>query len=91
MTGVLIEHDPSPMKLEVLSVEDWPLQSDPVGRSERNYSRTETSFVIAGEGLLQEPGEKAVPVGAGDLVTIMPDTICTWTITKAIERHYSKG
>jgi uncharacterized cupin superfamily protein len=91
MPQILVEHDPSPMKLEVLDVEEWPTVVEPVGSSEHDYRQTETSYIVEGEGAIKAVGEEAVLIGTGDLVTILPDTICTWTITKEIERHYSKG
>jgi hypothetical protein len=91
LTQVLVEKDPSPMKLEVLYVEEWPVAIDSVGSSAHVYPITETSYILEGEGEIEAIGEDAVLVGAGDLVTILPDTTCTWTITKEIQRHYSKG
>lgn len=91
MNKVLVEQDPSPMKLEVLGVDDWPVAREAVGTSERNYQQSETSYILEGSGKIEIQGDQPVSFSAGDLVTVMPETCCVWNITEAIERHYSKG
>ena len=53
MPQVLVEHDPSPMKLEVLDVEEWPTVIEPVGSSEHVYRQTETSYIVGGAGVIE--------------------------------------
>ena len=91
MSAVLVEQFPSPMKLEVLGVDDWAVASEPVGTTERHADVTETSFILSGAGEITVKGEAPVSFAAGDLVTVMPQTLCVWNITEAIERHYYKG
>lgn len=91
MPRVLVERSPSPMKLDVLGVEDWPLVVEPAGRVVRHCPTTETSYIASGAGEISVRGEEPVPFAAGDLVTVMPDTECAWDITEEIERHYYKG
>jgi uncharacterized cupin superfamily protein len=91
MNKVLVEQDPSPMKLEVLGVDDWPVAREAVGVSKREYTVSETSYIIEGSGEIKIPDNESVSFSAGDLVTVMPETCCIWNITEAIERHYSKG
>ena len=79
------------MKLEVLGVEDWPLVVEPAGLVVRHCPSTETSYIAGGAGEITVRGEEPVRFAAGDLVTVMPDTECTWDITEEIERHYYKG
>ena len=79
------------MKLEVLNVDDWPLINEAVGEIVRHCAETETSFVIDGTGRVEVEDGEPVSFSAGDLVTVLPDTRCTWHITEAIERHYYKG
>ncbi len=88
---VLVEQAPSPMKLEVLNVEYWPVIKEPAGISERHYAETETSFIVAGAGEIAVEGQATVKFTAGDLVTVLPETQCLWHVTAAIERHYCKG
>ncbi len=91
MNGVLIESDPSPIKLEVLGVEDWYLVKEQVGQRSHLESRTETSYIVEGSGTITDEDGHQHPFMEGDLVTIMPNTECRWHITEAIERHYSNG
>lgn len=87
MNLVLVENDPSPMKLEVLGAEDWPLVVDSIGTVERTINNTETSYILDGEAQIVVQGELPIIIKEGDLLTIMPHTQCVWTITKAIHRH----
>jgi len=79
------------MKLEVLNVDDWPLATEPVGVTERTVVHTETSYIVSGSGEITTADGDHIAFAEGDLVTVMPDTACTWNITEAIERHYSNG
>ncbi len=91
MNQVLIEQSPSPMKLEVLNVDDWAVARDPEGVAERYYPQTEMSYIVDGAGTITTPEGDVVQFASGDLLTIMPETHCVWYITEAIERHYNKG
>jgi len=94
MSQILVEQYPSPMKLDVLGAEDWPVMEEPVGVIEREVTNTETSYIVEGAGVicpLPESAGAAAEFSAGDLVTIMPETRCRWTITEAVERHYANG
>ena len=91
MNPVLVETNPSPMKLEILGVEDWPILHQEVGQFAQTATQTETSFIISGEARLLVEGKEPVIVGESDLVTILPGTSCSWHITKAIKRHHSLG
>ena len=91
MNQILVEHDPSPMKLEVLNVDDWPVMREAVGQVKRHYPQTELSYIVEGGGSITADGAAPVYFGPGDLVTVMPQTQCVWNITEAIERHYSNG
>jgi len=88
---LLVEHDPSPMKLEVLNVDHWPLVHEPEGVVHRSTKNSETSYIVSGSGEISTPAGESVSFVEGDLITVMPDTQCTWNITEAIERHYYNG
>ena len=87
MGAILVEHDPSPMKLEVLGVEDWPVGGEEVSVFDKVYGGTETSYILRGRAEITPEGGETVVVRPGDLVTFMPDTRCTWRIIEAMERH----
>ena len=88
MNEILIEHDPSPMKLEMLGVYDWRVCSEAVLVEERLYARTESTYIIAGRAGITTADGETVIINPGDLVTFMPDACCTWNITEAMERCY---
>ena len=91
MQQVLIESNPSPMKMEILNVEDWPILHHEPGEFCATVDRTETSFILSGEAELRVEGYDPVFVMTDDLVTILPGTVCRWHITKAIKRHHLMG
>ncbi|MGI9311349.1 MAG: cupin domain-containing protein [bacterium] len=85
--GILVERDPSPMKLEVLGAEQWPLRTEPVAVQMRDYARTATMLVVRGRARITPQHGPDVAIGDGDLVTFLPRTRCTWRITEALEMH----
>ncbi len=91
MPSVLRESSPSPMKLEVLGVDDWPVSHHSPSLWNRYIEQTEMSYILSGAGEIHVQDEPAVSFIAGDLITVMPDTTCIWNITEAIERHYKTG
>jgi len=91
MTGVLIEHDPSPMKLEVLGVDGWPTRSDPVSVQAISYECTETSLLIAGHAVITPEDGEPVEAREGDLVICLGGITCVWDIKETVIRHYKDG
>ncbi|MGI9303598.1 MAG: cupin domain-containing protein [Gammaproteobacteria bacterium] len=91
MTQILVEHDPSPMKLEVMAVDSWPVVDKPVSTFSRDYEQTQTCYIAEGHALVSAEGGEAVEVGEGDLVTLMPGLSCTWDIQSAMKIHYLCG
>jgi uncharacterized cupin superfamily protein len=87
MNQVLVESDPSPMKLEIMGAEEWPLLIHAPGTYQHCVSATESSYIVEGNATVVSGNALPVTVSEGDLLTIMPDTECVWTITKAIHRH----
>lgn len=79
------------MKLEVLNVDDWPLVHEKQGVSHKTNSNTETSYIVSGAGEISTLEGEKITFAQGDLITVMPDTECTWNITEAIDRHYYNG
>jgi uncharacterized cupin superfamily protein len=85
---ILVEHDPSPMKLEVLGVESWPIWTKEVSRFPWNYDRTEMCYLLEGDVLVTPDGGEPVRISAGDLVTFLADLRCTWDIRMPVKKHY---
>ena len=72
-------------------MDDWSVIREAPGDSERHYPATETSYIARGCGHILVDGEEPQSFCTGDLITVLPDTLCVWNITEAIERYYSKG
>ena len=77
---ILVESDPSPMKLEVLGVDEWEIAVREPATFTREYDHTETCYILAGEACITPRNGDPVWVGEGDLVTLLPGLVCTWFI-----------
>ena len=91
MDSILIEHNVSPAKLDVLYIEDWPIWEKEVSEFEWEYDKSETCYIIEGEAIVTPVGQEPVTITEGDMVTFPKGMKCTWKITEAIEKHYSFG
>ena len=88
MSDILIERDVSPLKLEVLGVEDWAMRREEVASSERAFAQTETTYIVSGRAEIILPDGELLEIDAGDLVTFLPDSRCVWKVIEAMERAY---
>ena len=88
MSELLIEHNPSPLKLEVLGVDDWPLRTDDVSTFVARYETTEVSYVTAGEAIVTTQNGESILAREGDMITCMPGSECKWVIKETLTRHY---
>lgn len=52
MAWITVEHNPSPMKLDVLNVEGWPIWRKEVSTFERTYDCTEICYILEGEAIV---------------------------------------
>lgn len=91
MSGILVEHNPSPMKLEVMGVEDWPIWTKDVSTFKWSYEETETCYLLEGEAIVTPDGGEPVRLREGDLVTFLADLACTWEIRSPVKKHYRLG
>lgn len=89
MTQLLIEHAPSPMKLEVLNVDDWPTIHKSAGMHTCSVGESETYYIEEGDAEIQVDGEQPLQLSSGDLLTILPDTDCVWHVKKDMTIHQS--
>ncbi|MDH3466018.1 MAG: cupin domain-containing protein [Gammaproteobacteria bacterium] len=88
MSELLVEHNPSPLKLEVLGVDDWPVRTENVSTFSARYETTEVSFVTAGEAIITTQSGESILVREGDIITCMPGLNCSWAIKEMLTRHY---
>ena len=91
MSKILVEHDPSPMKLEVMGVEDWPIWTKDVSTFEWHYEKTETCYLLEGDVIIKPDAGDPVRLRAGDLVTFLAELSCTWEIRAPVKKHYRLG
>jgi uncharacterized protein len=88
MTQITWESHPSPMKLEVLGVEDWPIWKSEVDRFPWTYDATEVCYILEGKVVVTPEGGEPVELNAGDLVTFEKGLKCYWEVHSQIEKHY---
>ncbi|EXJ16300.1 cupin domain-containing protein [Imhoffiella purpurea] len=82
------EHKPSPAKLEVLGVDDWPIWKKEPSTFPWEYSQTETCYVVRGRFTVTPEGGEPESFSRGDLISFPAGLSCTWEIHEAVEKHY---
>lgn len=91
MSEIIIEKNPTDERLEALGVKDWPIWTKEASEFPWSYSDKETCYLLEGEVVVTPDGGTPVTFGAGDLVTFPAGMRCTWTIKKAVRKHYTFG
>jgi uncharacterized cupin superfamily protein len=85
---ILVEHKPSPAKLDVLGVEHWPIWRREPGSFPWSYAQTETCYVVRGRFTVTPEGGEPLSFARGDLIRFPAGLACTWEIHQAVEKHY---
>ena len=49
MSEITVEHNPSPAKLEVMGVYDWPIWTKEISQFPWRYDSNETCYILEGE------------------------------------------
>jgi hypothetical protein len=88
MSEITVEHNPSPAKLEVMGVYDWPIWTKEVSQFPWTYDSNETCYILEGEVIVTPEGGQPVQLGEGDLVIFSAGMSCTWQIRRHIRKHY---
>lgn len=91
MSGILVEHNPSPAKLEVIGVYDWPIWEKEVSTFDWHYDTKETCYLLAGDVIVTPHDGEPVHITTGDLVIFPAGMSCNWEIREAVEKHYDFG
>ncbi|MEJ2143004.1 MAG: cupin domain-containing protein [Gammaproteobacteria bacterium] len=89
MDQILIEHNPSEAKLDVMGIYGWPVWSKEVSTFPWSYDRQETCYIIEGEVTVTPEGGDPVEIVSGDLVTFPKGMNCTWEIREDIKKYYN--
>ncbi|HPQ25715.1 MAG: cupin domain-containing protein [Gammaproteobacteria bacterium] len=85
---ILLERNPSPMKLEVMGVYDWPIWRKEASRFAWTYQQQETCYILRGRFTVTPEGGESQHFQRGDLITFPQGMQCTWDITEDVEKHY---
>jgi len=88
MDRIHLERNPSPAKLDVIGVYDWPIWRKEVSTFPWTYDTEETCYIIRGAVTVTPDGGEPVQLVRGDLVTFPAGMSCTWDITEEVEKHY---
>ena len=91
MSEIAVEHNPSPAKLDVLYVEEWPIWTREASTFDWTYDEKEMCYVLKGEAIITTRFGASVSIGPKDLVTFPEGLRCTWVITQAMRKHYVLG
>lgn len=91
MDKILVERNPSPAKLEVIGVYDWPVWTREISTFPWRYDARETCYLLEGQAIVTPEGGEPVEIGRGDLVTFPAGMSCTWEIRAPVRKHYDLG
>ena len=53
MSEITVEHNPSPAKLEVMGVYDWPIWTKEISQFPWRYDSNETCYILEGEVIVR--------------------------------------
>jgi len=88
MNDITVEHHVSPVKLDMLEVDSWPIWSKEESEFDWHYDQAETCYILEGLAIVTPEQGEAVEIGEGDLVTFAKGLSCRWEIREAIKKHY---
>jgi uncharacterized cupin superfamily protein len=89
MNAILCEHNPSPAKLDVLGVYDWPIWKKEASSFPWTYDRKETCYILRGRVIVTPEGGEPQEFTRGDLVTFPAGLSCQWEVVEPVEKHYA--
>jgi len=89
MKTILCEHNPSPAKLEVLGVYDWPIWKRGAEEFPWVYDVQETCYLLSGKVIVTPEEGEPVTISRRDLVTFPAGLRCIWRILEPVEKHYT--
>ncbi len=84
---ITIQH-PEKNELDRLGVSAWPVWECAPSTFDWHYDQEEVCFLLEGEVTVKTASGE-VHIGPGDFVTFARGLHCTWTVNKAVRKHYS--
>ena len=85
---ILLERNPSPAKLDVIGVYDWPIWRKEASKFPWTYDRQETCYILRGRFTVTPDGGEPQEFKRGDFITFPKGMSCTWEILEDVEKHY---
>ena len=85
---ILLERNPSPAKLDVVGVYDWPIWRKEASKFPWTYDRQETCYILRGRFTVTPDGGEPQEFKRGDFITFPKGMSCTWEILEDVEKHY---
>lgn len=82
------EHKPSPAKLEVLGVDDWPIWKKEPSHFPWRYETAETCYILRGRFTVTPEDGAPQRFCRGDLIYFPAGLSCMWEILEPVEKHY---
>ena len=72
-------------------IKNWPVWECEPSQFEWEYCEKEICLILEGEAIIKTQIDEIIYIKPGDLVTFPKGLSCTWTIKKAIKKHYRLG
>jgi len=91
MGSIKITRNPDPAQLDRQGIPSWPIWTQEASEFPWSYDSPETCYFLEGDVTVTPDDGEPVHVGKGDLVTFPAGMSCTWTIRKAVRKHYTFG
>ena len=88
MSDISIEKQVGLDRLNALNVFSWPIWEKEESEFPWHYDVEETCYFLEGDVVVMPENGGPVAMGKGDLVTFPAGMSCTWTIKKAVRKHY---
>ena len=85
---IILERNPSPMKLEVMGVERWGIWRKEASTFPWTYNQQETCYILRGRFTVTPDGGEPHEFKRGDLITFPAGMSCTWEIHEDVEKYY---
>jgi len=83
------ERNPTPAKLDVQGVYEWPIWKKEASKFPWTYDRTEICYFLRGRVIVTPDGGEPQEFKRGDYVTFPAGMSCTWEILEDVEKHYT--
>ncbi len=85
---IYVEHNPSPAKLDVIGVYDWPIWKKEAATFPWHYDQAETCYLLKGRVIVTPEGGEPLEIRRNDLVRFPAGLRCRWEILEPVEKHY---